>query len=347
MKIEEEMIEAIKYGNVDELSLLIKRGGDVNKAATLNYLDGSILAYALEQVASTPPEVVKLLIDAGADVNHFYFHYELRSVLMQALRHYQKPEIIKLLIDAGADVNFQQIHLNNYGVGKKHHSVLTFALETNLTKPEVIKLLIDAGADVNYTDSEGYFPSYYTSSDNIEFLVNAGVDVNREVPHHGSLLSYKISHNDRKLIKIIIDAGANVDYINSKGESLLLRAIDARKVEVVCMLIDAGAAVDYMDPEGNTALTLAEKFKGTDEGDEIVEILKPSETGRVDTAITNSFLDDKILLIIFLIMAAVTGIIGLVSDMPIYILLPIVIANLIGSFLEGSFLEDKMMQGTP
>jgi len=39
-------------------------------------------------------------------------------------------------------------------------------------------------------------------------------------------------------------------------------------------------------------------------------------------------------------MAAVTGIIGLVSDMPIYILLPIVIANLIGSFLENKMMQD-------
>ncbi|MBR1604047.1 MAG: ankyrin repeat domain-containing protein, partial [Synergistaceae bacterium] len=49
------------------------------------------------------PEVIKLLIDAGADVNAR--NEDGKTALMAAARYNQNPEVIETLVDVGADVN--------------------------------------------------------------------------------------------------------------------------------------------------------------------------------------------------------------------------------------------------
>ncbi len=83
------------------------------------------------------PEILDLLIDAGADVNE---EFELgRTPLMLASRYKSSPEIIKLLIDAGADVSAKD---------ELGFTPLMLAAPFADT-PKVLQLLIDAGANVD------------------------------------------------------------------------------------------------------------------------------------------------------------------------------------------------------
>jgi len=83
------------------------------------------------------PEVIKLLINAGANINHTKGPYSC-TILMGAAQC-NNPEVIKVLIDAGADVN----QTTTYG-----STVLMFAACGN-KNVEVIKLLLNTGADIN------------------------------------------------------------------------------------------------------------------------------------------------------------------------------------------------------
>ena len=105
------------------------------------------------------PEVVKFLIDIGADVNA-RGEQDYRTPLLYAccaginmvsISDYEK--IVKLLINAGADVNAQ----DKYGYTALARWILNSSLsKTNPKKKfKIIDLLIDAGADVNIKDSTG------------------------------------------------------------------------------------------------------------------------------------------------------------------------------------------------
>ena len=76
------------------------------------------------------PEAVKILIDAGADVNARTKKNGLwGETPLDYAAHYGESEAVKILIDAGADVNTNIF----YGVKKS----------------ETIKILIDTGVDFN------------------------------------------------------------------------------------------------------------------------------------------------------------------------------------------------------
>ena len=84
-------------------------------------------------------EVVKLLIDNGADLNHKSNHGD--TALMYAARD-GHTDVVKFLIDNGVDLN----HKNNVG-----GTALICAAREGRT--EVVKLLIDNGANMNIKDS--------------------------------------------------------------------------------------------------------------------------------------------------------------------------------------------------
>ena len=88
------------------------------------------------------PEIVKLLIDSGADIN---IRGSISGVtaLMVAVG-WGHTEIIKLLIDNGADINI-----------KNYHSSTALIVAARSNQTEVVQLLIDNGADLNVRGEHG------------------------------------------------------------------------------------------------------------------------------------------------------------------------------------------------
>jgi ankyrin repeat protein len=125
--------KAVRSGNLSEVSLLISQGVspstviEQGKNATWKH-SPLILAAKAKNV-----DMVKLLIDSGADVN--YVNFGSASALKEAAKSNQ-PEITTLLIEAGANVNFvdeDQVPILFWAVSKK--------------SDQVIPLLVKAGAD--------------------------------------------------------------------------------------------------------------------------------------------------------------------------------------------------------
>lgn len=126
-----------KQLGMDIVSALIEAGANVNVR------DGNwtSLAYAIRM---NDIEAVKALLSAGADVNAQFA--DKLSSLLYAAQVTTSPEIITLLIDAGANVNVMHRNTNYMGVETPRGTPLFYAAKET-ENPEVIDSLLDAGAD--------------------------------------------------------------------------------------------------------------------------------------------------------------------------------------------------------
>lgn len=127
-------VPALTYADdVEAAQLLLDRGafadGDVGEG-------GTVLSYAAE---GGNIDVVKLLIDHGADVN------APGELGITPLHRAKNAEIAQLLIDHGANVH-----------GDCCDTPLLSAVWND--KNDIVKILIDHGADVNAKDIDGHTP---------------------------------------------------------------------------------------------------------------------------------------------------------------------------------------------
>ena len=181
-----ELFDALekKDTTVQKVQTLIKFGANVNARQY------GLTALMRAAYNNTNPEVVKFLIDAGADVNARVDNAQARGKTALMLSTYSSnPQVVKVLIDAGSDINAQ----DSIGMTALMHAVTVEAAA------EVTKLLINAGADVNLKDENGDTALIYASralganSDVIDLLLGAGADVNARDKNGNTALMYAVS----------------------------------------------------------------------------------------------------------------------------------------------------------
>jgi len=126
VETEEALSVAVGQGNAPMVKLLIDSGADVGKR--------DAAGQSLVMEATSHPEVLKLLIDAKADVN---IPNEYKMAPLAVAAEQGQMESVKMLLAAGAKVNAR----NPYGGTALQVAVLR-------GYKDLVKLLIDAGADV-------------------------------------------------------------------------------------------------------------------------------------------------------------------------------------------------------
>lgn len=130
---------------------------------TIRDSDGmTALMYAAEK--STNPEIIRILIQAGSNVNAA--DKNGTTALMLAAAKNIRPEILYSLIDAGADINAQNSAGNTALILAARFRVYHSILEGKLRiKSRNIQILIDAGADTAMKNSAGFtFADYLRKS---------------------------------------------------------------------------------------------------------------------------------------------------------------------------------------
>lgn len=167
---------------LEQVKLLIDAGEDVN---VKNDYDYSMLMEAED------PRMVKLLLEHGADAD--YLHHRAGSALHKA----ECAESLRLLLAAGANVHAQT---------REGQTALFTAPDA-----ESIRVLVAAGADVNHRDENGCTPLFFADSDKkVEALLDAGADIFAKNKHgQNVLITRRTARAQAFLIQKIREAGGD------------------------------------------------------------------------------------------------------------------------------------------
>ena len=193
----------------------------------------------MEAIARQDVDVVKHLVQAGANVNAINKGTQQSALLCLPEKSKKGVEISNELINAGADVNYIQKDEEVIGDDWFNTPLKDACMHG---KYELVRTLLKAGADVNLSWKNG---------------LTAICMVDCESKHY------------IKILKTLISAGAN---INNCGGSVMQSAIRESNLEAIKILIEAGARLDIQSPdkfyEGRTPFMSFLKGESVDLGKE-------------------------------------------------------------------------------
>jgi ankyrin repeat protein len=218
----------------------------------------TLINYFLEKGASV--EKIKMLIDAGCDVN--FTNNAEENLIHQVIKtNLMKPQLsisyLELLINEGVDVNAPNI--------VKKAPLIT-AIEFN--KPDYLDILLQNGANPNDLDQEGNSAFFYAvahkqdlslylklrdfGSPDFETINNAGVSLFFEY-----LRMMYVSDKNLELLRTMISDGADLNQASTYygKDKTPLDLIAEKQPEILQAVLDSGSLdVNRQDNHGNTLL---------------------------------------------------------------------------------------------
>ena len=290
------LMYAASYGHPECVDILIKAGADVNKTTSdkSNALhsvcscdsygaghfecarllvdagvdlfqevdaDGWYESALMSATQNGYPAIVKLLIEAGVEVNRSY-DSACPAIACCTTESDDSKECIDILMKAGADVNCI-VH---------DKTPLMWAAYSECGSDTTAEALVKLGADVNTTNSCGETAMHLMRNKGVAFcknLVDAGGDVNAksstgQTPLMTCARNYRHGYFQARVVEALIKVGADVNMTDNRGETVLhgwtLMPQTYKK------LIAAGADVNARSNTGETPLM-------TCEGADVVETL--------------------------------------------------------------------------
>lgn len=247
------LFEAVKKGDIEQVKSLIIDGADIDakwddtctkeerKNAQARDIDETPLCYAAN---TNNLEIVKFLVEAGADVNEGYF-----TPLVLAVEN-NNMEITKYLIDHGADINPQR----DWGP-------LQAAVYNNESNIEMVRFLLDKGSDINISGRRNYPPLRLAIvsdlRDIVELLIQRGADLNIKNPSGSTPLHAAIIKEKTEYVQLLLEAGADINAEDDSGLTALYIAAQKGYNNIVELLLSKGADINARNHSGLTALHIS------------------------------------------------------------------------------------------
>ena len=255
-------------------SLAIKRQlnaalneGDAQKFAS--YIDqiaakerDELLLYALSRSTKPSIEIIRVLLDKGANVNQ---PTRYKTALMHAAGE-GHADIVQLLLARGAQVN----------AATDEGTALMEAVKGGHTA--IVKLLLTSGADVKAVNrnseqaiilavrqSNYRTPSVEPSAEIVQLLLVQGADPNAANRYGETALMFA---NTAAKVKLLVAAGAQLETKDEEGRTALLKAASKGEAGVANALIASGANVNATDNKGSHALLHAFDNQNLAHGDD-------------------------------------------------------------------------------
>jgi ankyrin repeat protein len=231
----DDLFAAIKAKDINRVRMLLASGANVNALAE-NFLGiGNIspLSYA---VSEGDTEIVKLLLDKGADVN--FKHPLGGGALITDAAMKGDTDIVSLLLAKGADINVMDPNLGHtpltiaaslghsktvkllldHGVPvdqQTNWGVTSLQLVAATSYSDLLRLLLDRRADVNFKYKNNDWTALFYAAgkdcppENTQLLIARGADVNAQDNQDKTAFYYAQTNANQGVLAVLVKAGAN------------------------------------------------------------------------------------------------------------------------------------------
>ena len=236
----------------DTIKGILDKYPDLNLNEPYTMMNNYKILLLTKALVERMPDVAKLLIDKGANVNLQGPNGQLAS--QYAIRNI---DMIRYFFDHGADLNKQ----DRYG-----QSALHYATYLDAAPLDVVQYLIEKGADVHQRDNKGNTPLNLASSlDIVKELIDHGADVHSQNNDSVTPLYWPIAYGKVDTVKYLLDHKANpnaiwnieTQYHGYKEQTPLMAALSANRngEELLRLLILYGADPNQRTIDGQTIYT--------------------------------------------------------------------------------------------
>lgn len=211
----------VMSGNVPFIKILIENGMDINKKIIkeeTKFLEGCTPLFLSVHLGKE--HVMRELIKLGADVNLPSFKYS--SALALSL-HNGNGRIFDYLVKNGADINEDIVKSDD-----SHMNIIHYVAQYN--RPEMMSSLLNIGEDIDkktYSKNEIFdnitplmVSVYYSSIDNIKFLLENNANVKYQNKDGYSAIVYAAMTGQKEIFDLLIKYGAETD-VKVKGKELI------------------------------------------------------------------------------------------------------------------------------
>jgi ankyrin repeat protein len=188
---------AVAKGTPETVALFVNAGADLNTVGFSDDGYGGGTRPLTAAAARGDPDLIKMLISAGAT--------GLDEALAVAV-DWGHSQAVKALVDAGADLRSGQ------------ENALMTACERG--RVELVRLFLDMGLDVNAPDPRGYTPLFRAVSHPrvVQVLLESGANVHYKTPDGGwSALHFAVEHGCAETVKTLLAAGADPSAVSNQG----------------------------------------------------------------------------------------------------------------------------------
>ncbi len=239
---------AAGFGSVDTMKLLLSLGAD---ASAKNKRKSTPLFWAIHD-----PAKVKLLLDAGVDVNDR--NVDGRTALYQAVSLGNPNGLVKMLLDRGANVNLATTN-----------GATVLMMAATRGNVGAMRMLIEKQADVNAKNGAGGTALMNAAASGnpaaVRLLLDNGADSKAATKRNETALANAATTGNLEMVKMLLAAGAPVNTQDVRGYSPLLYAAgsDTAPIAVVKLLLENGADTSCLGDE-ETAKALAAKRGNTE-----------------------------------------------------------------------------------
>lgn len=263
---------AVKSNCTELVQLLLAKGADPNAYAAAHKYSKTALEEAMRGF-SVNVDIVKALIDAGADANNM-----------------NRPDAARPLVRAAAEGNVQVVHLLlkagacTHSTSEDKETALQAAVGSR--NVDLIQILIDAGADVNAPAGpmRGRTALQIAAEESniqiVKLLLSHGADVNAPAGHsHGiTALQGAMMHGNLKIVLMLLKAEAQVNTppASKEGRMALDAAAEHGRLDIVSLLLKNDDDAEAIEIRCKRAA----RFAASNGRHVIAKILREYKTGQ-------------------------------------------------------------------